>query len=137
MQLLWKDHYILTPVFAQIDKYVSLCQHGPSNYTLDRSSKRPVATSLGPVFDFPQNPGNRNWTDHQRARTATAVQSFTPILRQLDHNRSFYFPDLRQPDRDHSRPVHVSPHSGCNQLQLVFNKTSPRPVQYHFKTDST
>ena len=66
----------MTPVFAQIDGYVSLRQNGPSNYTSDRSSKRPVATGLGPVFQISQNPGNRNRTDHQRAWTATAVQSF-------------------------------------------------------------
>ena len=58
----------------QIDRYVSLRQNGPSNYTSYWSSKRLVATSLGPVFELFQNPGNHNWTDHQRAWTATAVQ---------------------------------------------------------------
>ena len=56
MQLLWKDHYILTPVFVQIDKYVSLHQNGPSNYTLDWSltflkiqatATRPITRGLG------------------------------------------------------------------------------------------
>ena len=37
---------------------------------------KPVATGLGPVFAFPSNSCNRNQTDHQRARTATAVRSF-------------------------------------------------------------
>ena len=71
-----KNHWFLTPVFAQIDGYVSLRQNGPSNYTSDRSSKRPVATGLGPVFQISQNPGNCNRTDHQRAWTATVVRSF-------------------------------------------------------------
>ena len=61
------------------------------------------------------------------------VWSFTPILRQPDCNWSFDFPDLRQPDQDHSRPVHVGPHSGPNWLQLVFTKTSPRLVHNQFK----
>ena len=71
-----KNHWFLTPVFAQIDGYVSLRQNGPSNYTSDRSSKRPVATGLGLVFQISQNPGNHNRTNHQRAWTATAVRSF-------------------------------------------------------------
>ena len=37
---------------------------------------KPVATSLGLVFAFPSNSCNCNRTDHQRARTATAVRSF-------------------------------------------------------------
>ena len=61
------------------------------------------------------------------------VWSFAPILRQPDRNRSFDFPDLRQPDRDRSRPVHVGPHSGPDQLQPVFTKTGPRPVHNRFK----
>ena len=60
----------------QINGYVSLCQNGPSNYTSDWSSKRPVATGLGPVFQISPNPGNHNWTNHQRAWTATTVWSF-------------------------------------------------------------
>ena len=60
----------------QINGYVSLHQNGPSNFTSDRSSKRPVATSLGLVFQNSQNSGNCNRTDHQRAWTATAVRSF-------------------------------------------------------------
>ena len=64
---------------------------------------------------------------------SSPVWSFTPILRQPDRNWSFDFPDLRQPDRDRSRPVHVGPHSGPNQLQLVFTKTGPRLVHNQFK----
>ena len=75
-----KNHWFLTPVFAQIDGYVSLRQNGPSNYTLDRSSKRPVATGLGLVFQISQNPGNHNRSDHQRAWTATAVRSFFSLV---------------------------------------------------------
>ena len=56
------------------------------------------------------------------------VWSFTPISRQPDCNRSLDFPDLRQPDRDCSRLVHVDPHSGPNWLQPVFTKTGPRLV---------
>ena len=44
------------------------------------------------------------------------VRFFISILRQLDRNWSFYFPDLRQPDRDRSRPVHVGPHSSCKPV---------------------
>ena len=67
---------ILTPVFAQTDRYVSLRNNGPSNYMSDRSSKRLVATGPGPVFKFSPNPCNCNRTDHQRPWTTTAVQSF-------------------------------------------------------------
>ena len=61
------------------------------------------------------------------------VRSFAPILRQPDRNRSFDFPDLRQPDWDRSRLVHVGPHSGPDRLQPVFTKTGPRPVHNWFK----
>ena len=71
-----KNHWFLAPVFVQIERYVSLCQNGPSNYTLEWSFKRPVSTSLGPVFQISQNPGNHNWTDHQRAWTTTTVWYF-------------------------------------------------------------
>ena len=57
------------------------------------------------------------------------VWSFTPILRKPDRNQSFDFLDLRQPDWDRSRPVHLSPHSGPNWLQPVFTKTSSQPIQ--------
>ena len=66
----------MTPVFAQTDRYVSLRHNGPSDYMSDWSSKRPVATGPGPVFEFPPNPCNCNRTDHQRAWTATTVWSF-------------------------------------------------------------
>ena len=61
------------------------------------------------------------------------VRSFTPILRQLDQNRSFHFPYLRQPDQDRSRPVHVGPHSGCKPVATGLyqdrSKTSSQPIQ--------
>ena len=42
------------------------------------------------------------------------VWSFTPILRQLDYNWTFDFPDLRQSDLDCLRLVHVGLYSGPN-----------------------
>ena len=47
---------------------------------------------------------------------SSLVQSFTPIWRQPDRNWSFCFPDLRQPDQDRTRLVHVGPHISCNRL---------------------
>ena len=57
---LLKNQWFLTPVFVQIDRYVSLHQNGRWNYTSDWSSKRQVATGLGLVFQFSQNPSNHN-----------------------------------------------------------------------------
>ena len=54
---------------------------------------KPVATGLGLVFAFSSNSCNHNRTDHQRARTATAVWSFFgPVWFSL---RSFCGPRTR------------------------------------------
>ena len=70
---------------------------------------------------------------------SSPVRSFTPILRQPDQDRSFHFSYLRQPDQDHSRPVHVSPHSGCKPVATSLyqdrSKTSSQPIQNNIYED--